>query len=279
MKADTPKQKRLALINDLSGFGRCSLAVSLPIISSMKIQGCVIPTVILSAHTAYKGVFKDDYTEKLPQFISSWKNLQINFDGIYIGYLGSAEQISIMEDFINNFKHENTKVIVDPVMGDGGKLYSTFPEDLAKNLNRLVKMADLITPNLTEACYVLNIPYIGDNTTNEQIEKILKDLNKLGPKLIVMTGIKKEGNILRNAIYDNGNISYIDREKIGEDRHGTGDIFSSVIVGEIMRGKSLYNSVKRACEFVEKSINYSIKLNVSPKEGACFEEFLHELKD
>lgn len=276
--ASTTAQKRIALINDLSGFGRCSLTVSLPIISSMKMQGCVIPSVILSAHTAYKGVFKDDYTEKLPQYIDNWRSLKISFDSIYIGYLGSASQIPLMEQFIKDFKEPKTQIVVDPVMGDGGKLYMTFPEDLAKSLKKLVVLADIITPNLTEACYVLDIPYVGDEPSEETIKKLLVDLNKMGPKHVVITGIKT-GTKLRNAIYEEGEFTFIDREKIGEERHGTGDIFSSVIVGEMARGKKLKEAVQRACFFVEKSIEYSMKLNVPPKEGACFEEFLSELAD
>lgn len=274
----TTAQKRVALINDLSGFGRCSLTVSLPIISAMKMQGCVIPTVILSAHTAYKGVFKDDYTEKLPQFIANWEELKISFDCIYIGYLGSAAQIPIMEEFIKKFRGPKTQVVVDPVMGDGGKLYMTFPEDLAKNLKKLVVLADIITPNLTEACYCLDRPYVGDEPDDETIKQVLVDLNKMGPKHVVVTGIKR-GNKLINAIYDEGEFTFIDREKLGEERHGTGDIFSSVIVGEMVRGKKLKDAVMSACLFVEKSIVYSMELGVPNKEGACFEEFLKDLAE
>ena len=276
--ASTTIQKRIALINDLSGFGRCSLTVALPIISAMKMQGCVIPTVILSAHTAYSNVFKDDYTDKLPEYIENWKKLNITFDSIYIGYLGSDKQVPLLEQFIKFFKKDNTQIVVDPVMGDKGKLYSTYPISLAKSLINLVKLADIITPNLTEACYLLNIPYLGDNPDENTVKQVVYDLHKLGPRYIVLTGIIY-GNKLRNVVYENNEIIYIDREKIGEERHGTGDIFASVIVGEMVRNKSLKKAVESACNFVEKSIKYSIQLGVPNKEGACFEEFLYELAE
>ena len=156
------RQKRIALVNDITGFGRCSVTVELPLISAMKIQACPLPTAILSVHTGFPNHYLDDYTARMEPYIKSWEANGLAFDGICTGFLGSAEQIAIVLDFIHRFKGSETRVMVDPVMGDYGKLYPSYTQEMCDKMRRLLGVADLVTPNLTEACQLLDIPYPED---------------------------------------------------------------------------------------------------------------------
>lgn len=271
------KQKRIAIINDLTGFGRCSISVSLPIISAMKIQCCPLPTAILSAHTGFPNFFFDDYTPRMKAYMDNWKELNIGFDGIYTGFLGSKEQIDIVIKFIQMFKADNTTVIVDPVMGDYGKLYSTYTKEMCDEMKRLMQYADVITPNLTEACRLLDIPYPNEDLTIVELETIAKKLHELGPSKIVITGLQNNGHI-QNFIYEhNKPYNVINVEKIGEDRSGTGDVFTSIVAASTIKGEDLVNSVTKATEFISKTIEYTTKLGTPIHNGICFEEYLTEL--
>ena len=153
------KQKKIAIVNDMTGFGRCSIAAQLPIISAMKIQCCPLPTAILSAHTGFPSFFFDDYTSKMKDYMNNWKELNINFDGIATGFLGSKEQIDVVVEFMEKFKDNTTIVVVDPVMGDYGELYATYTKEMCNEMKKLLKYADIITPNLTEACRLIDVEY------------------------------------------------------------------------------------------------------------------------
>lgn len=271
------KQKRIAVINDVTGFGRCSVSVALPIISAMKIQCCPLPTAILSANTAFPNFFFDDYTPRMRAYMNHWKELNIEFDGICTGFLGSKEQIDIVIEFIEMFKKNNTTVIVDPVMGDYGKLYSTYTKEMCDEMKRLMKYADLMTPNLTEACRLLDIPYPNRTLTPNELEDIAKNLCSHGPQKIVITGLQNNGNI-QNFIYEIGKPStIINVEKIGEDRSGTGDVFTSIVAANTVNGGDLVNSVEKATKFISKTIAYTAKINTPVDDGICFEEYLTEL--
>ena len=150
------RQKRLALINDVTGFGRCSVAVELPIISALKIQVCPLPTAILSVHTGFANYFMDDYTDRMKKYIESWRLNRLEFDGIATGFLGSAAQIEIVSDFLQEFE---AQVLIDPVMGDHGKIYASYTKKMCWRMRELLEFADLVTPNLTEACELLGVPY------------------------------------------------------------------------------------------------------------------------
>ena len=153
------RQKRVAVINDVTGFGRCSAAVAQPIISAMKIQCCVMPTAILSVHTGFPNYFLQDYTPYLRTYMNSWEETGIEFDGITTGFIGSKEQIGLVIEFFKRFKKENTLAVVDPVMGDYGKLYSSYTDDMCQEMKKLLPYADVLTPNLTEACRILDLDY------------------------------------------------------------------------------------------------------------------------
>ena len=143
-------QKKIALINDFTGFGRCSIAVELPVISMLRVQCCPVPTSVFSNHTGFESFYFDDYTDRMRRYVAEWKKLELKFNGICSGFLGSAEQISIVREFINEFNSEGTVVVVDPVMGDYGKIYSTYTDEMCRLMKELVALADIITPNLTE---------------------------------------------------------------------------------------------------------------------------------
>ena len=203
---DRNKQKKIAIINDMSGFGRCSIAVELPIISHMKVQCCPVPTSIFSNHTAYDSFFFEDFTEQMIPYIEEWKKLGLTFDGICSGFLGSARQIEIVQNFFKYFKSENTIVILDPIMGDDGIPYTTYTEELCQKMKHLVPYADIITPNLTEACILTDTPYKKKWKLNELAE-LTRKLEEMGPKksslpvfhralMLQTTAMKQEENLL-----------------------------------------------------------------------------------
>ncbi len=270
-------QKKIAVINDFSGFGRCSLAVEIPIISKMKIQCCPIPTAIFSNHTGFESFYNVDYTNHMSSYIDEWKKLDLEFDGIATGFLGSVEQISIVEDFIKRFRTDKTIVVVDPVMGDYGKLYSTYDKDICNEMKELIKYADIITPNLTEACILTGTEY-NEQYKNADLEQIAKKLSKMGPSKIVITGIPR-GMYISNYCYENANESYlIKTAKVGTQRSGTGDIFSSIIVAHAVNKVEFNDSVKKASSFVKRCILKAIEMDIPVTDGVPFEELLYKLK-
>ncbi|SEQ00779.1 pyridoxine kinase [Lachnospiraceae bacterium RM5] len=272
------KQKKMALINDITGFGRCSVAVTSPIISTMKIQAVAVPTAILSAHTQFEEYFFDDYTPKMKEYIQTYKNLNLDFDGIATGFLGSKEQVDIVIDFIKTFKKENTMVLVDPVMGDYGKLYETYTKKMCDKMKNLVQYADILTPNLTELCTLLDIDYGNGEFSIEEIGKMCMELAGKGPEHIVVTGIPFHKKQIMNYIYskdEEARIVMVDR--IGVDRSGTGDVISSVIAGKYLNGHSFYDSVKIAASFASKCIKYCEENQVPEHWGLCFEMYLKDL--
>lgn len=272
------RQKRIAVVNDITGFGRCSVAAALPIISAMKVQCCPLPTAILSAHTGFKGFFFDDYTPHMRSYMNNWEELGLEFDGICTGFLGSKEQIDIVLEFFKKFKKENTVVIIDPVMGDYGKLYSTYTQEMCDEMKKLIKYADVMTPNLTEACRLLDMPYVDSEIELEKLHDIAKKLSEKGPSKIIITGLVKDDKV-KNFVYERGKTyTIIETEKIGEDRSGTGDVFTSIVAANVVKGVDIVTSVKKATEFISKVIDYTVKIDVPVHNGICFEQYLTELK-
>lgn len=271
------RQKRVALINDVTGFGRCSIASLLPIISSMKIQGVIIPTAILSADTYIDGYYFEDFTDKMDAYIKTYKDLSLTFDGICTGFLGSCRQVEIVIDFLSTFTNEDTFVLVDPVMGDHGALYPVYTKEMIANMRLLIPYAKIMTPNITELCALLEIPYPSIAPTHDTLEMWCSKLSMLGPENIVVTGIKR-GKYIENYIYQSGQISrQIVVKQIGQDRFGTGDVFCGVLTASYTNGLDFYQSVKKAVQFTDKCIKYSEALQTPYNYGLCFEEFLKEL--
>lgn len=273
-------QKKIALINDVTGFGRCSISVMAPIVSAMKIQAVTIPTAILSTHTQFPLYYFDDYTSKMRDYIQTYKDLNMEFDAISTGFLGSEEQVDIVIDFIESFKTDNNFVIVDPVMGDYGKLYKTYTPAMCEKMKALVSYADILTPNLTEICTLLDLEYPHSNVTLEELHNMCKELATHGPKHIVVTGIPFNKTQIGNFIYNNDeDFKLVMVDRIGEDRSGTGDVITSVIAGMYMNGHSFYEAVKKAADFASKCIKYCEAHNVPNYWGLCFEMYLKDLME
>lgn len=195
--------KRAAAIHDISGFGKCSLTVALPIISAMGIEVSVIPTAVLSTHTGgFTGFTYRDLTGDMRPIAEHWNSLGIKFDAIYSGFLGSVEQIDIVTDFIDDFKEKDTVVLVDPAMADGGKMYTVFDMDFAKQMTRLCAKADIIVPNFTEAAFMLGEEYRPAPYSKEYVESTLRRLSCLGPSKVVLTGVAFDGRQVGSASYD-----------------------------------------------------------------------------
>ncbi len=272
------KQKIIAAINDLTGYGRCALTVAIPVISHMKIQCCPVPTSILSNHTGYPEYFFDDYTGKLPAYLDMWKRLDLHFQGIMSGFLGSKEQIGIVERFIKEFKDSDTVVVIDPVMGDHGKIAGTYTEEMCTEMRKLVSMADIITPNLTEACKLTDIPYREKGFRKKELISMAEGLRAMGPEKIVITGVP-QGSFIGNLLYQKGAEPKIIRtHREGEERCGTGDLFAAVIAADAVNGVPFETSVRKASGFVRKCMMKSKEMEIPQKNGVCFEELLHLLK-
>ena len=273
-------QKKIALINDVTGFGRCSIAVMAPIVSAMKLQAVTIPTAVLSAHTQFPEYYFDDYTSKMRDYIQTYKDLNLSFDAIASGFLGSEEQVDIVIDFFKTFKKNGSFTLVDPVMGDYGKLYETYTPPLCEKMKALVHYADILTPNLTELCTLTDVEYRTEGFTDAELGEMCRKLTEQGPEHIVVTGIPYNSKQIMNYVYSKGEeprIVMVDR--IGGDRSGTGDVISSIIAGMYMNGHDFYESVKKAAEFVTKCIRYCEDNNVPTHWGLCFEMYLRDLME
>ena len=271
------KQKKIAVINDFSGFGRCSLTVSIPIISAAGIQCCAIPTAVLSNHTGYQDYFFDDYTDKMSVYYSKWEKLELEFDAIYTGFLGSVRQIAIVEDFIDRFAGKETRIIVDPVMGDNGRLYATLTSEHCKRLRKLAARADVLTPNLTEACILTGIPYNENISGIPELIALSERLRAAGSRDIVITGIKRSGSICNFIYKQDGSYSVVAAPSVGCERAGTGDVFTSVLASRLICGDTLEDAVEISSDFVLDAIRITEKLETPPQDGLCFELLLGEL--
>ena len=270
-------QKKIAVINDFTGFGRCSIAVALPVISMLKVQCCPLPTSIFSNHTGFKSFFFDDYTEKMPAYIQEWKKLGLQFDGISSGFLGSKEQIQIVTQFFKEFKTKQNLIVVDPVMGDYGKTYSTYTPQMCEEMKKLVSYADILTPNVTEACILTDTLY-KEKFTRAEYRKMAETLCEKGPSKVVISGIV-QGEFIANYCYEKGHEPKIVRShKVGTQRSGTGDIFAAIIVADAVNGVPFEDSVRKASRFIKKCILKSIELDIPITDGVCFEEVLWSLK-
>lgn len=271
-------QKRVACIHDISGIGKCSLTAAIPIISAAGIETAAMPTAVLSTHTGnIEGFTYRDLTEDLVPIASHWKSLGITFDGIYSGFLGSTEQVDIVCNFIDEFKNDETVVIVDPAMADGGKMYTTFDNSFAKEMILLCQKADIIVPNLTEAAFLLGEEYVEPPYTKEYIEDIIHRLIDLGPSMVVLTGVSFKENEIGCAVCEkNSRVFYRFSEKYPGIYYGTGDIFASALTGAFLKGKSIYESAETALDFTCSAIKKTYEAGTDTRLGVNFESDLYE---
>lgn len=271
-------QKKIAIINDISGFGRCSVAVALPVISHMKVQGCVLPTSIFSNHTGFSSFYYDDYTERMRDYMAEWKKLDLRFEGISSGFLGSAEQIQIVREFIRQFCDERTHVIIDPVMGENGKAYPTYTEEMCDKMKELVEFADILTPNVTEACMLADMPYKETGWKRYELLELMGRLRALGAEKIVVSGFST-GDFISNALSEGpGELKMLRQKRVGKVRSGTGDIFAAIIAADCVNGVDFERSVRKAAAFVRDCILVTEKFDIPETDGVCFEEVLYRLK-
>lgn len=270
-------QKKIAAINDLSGIGKCSLTVAIPILSALKIQCCPFPTAILSSQTGYPEFTFLDFTSEMPKYSDTWKKLNQKFDAIYSGFLGSHEQIDIVIDFIE--KNSPSLVIVDPVMGDDGKIYPVFSDEIIREIRELVKHSNITTPNITEACLLTQRDYRKHDFSRDELKEIAKDISGMGPEYVVITGIHEPGKKITNLAYDRKNdiCTFITKDYMKCSYSGTGDIFASVLSGLMTIGHDFIFSVKTAVDFVSESISYTSKFDIDRNDGVMFELFLDRL--
>lgn len=268
--------RQIAAIHDLSGYGRASLTVVIPILSAMGIQVCPLPTAILSTHTEYKNYHSVDLTSHMQPIIDHWKELELDFNAIYSGYLGSAQQIKIVKNFIRDFKRKNQLVIIDPVMGDDGILYSGISQELVEEMKLLIKEADIITPNITEAALLSGIN-ISKSSSTEEIKKCAKKLAELGPKNIIITSTpstKATETSVLSYERESKTFNIISNEYINASYPGTGDAFTSILTGSLLNGDSLETSIKNATKFIVKGIKATLKRDHDPLNGINQEEIL-----
>lgn len=266
--------KRIVTVQDISCVGKCSLTVALPIISAMGTEAAVLPTAVLSTHTMFKGFTFCDLTDEIEPIIAHWKKENMDFDAVYTGYLGSARQIALTKDLISKFKGEDTLVLVDPAMADGGRMYTGFEKSFALEMATLCSVADIIVPNLTEASFMLGEEYVAEGYDEEYIKDMLKKLTALGCKTAVITGVSFEKDKLGVMSYDSESGEYFSyfRERIPESFHGTGDVFASTFLGALMRERSIGDSLKIATDFTVECIKATLGNPQERKYGVNFEE-------
>ena len=297
---------RLAMINDIAGFGRCSTTVSLPVISVMKVQVCPVPTSVLSNHLGFPLCHFDDYTSHMRDYLNVWKKLGLTFDGLYCGFLGNEEQIDIVREFVEMFRPP--LFLLDPVMGDHGKSYSSITKTHVQKMKELLPLADIITPNITEACLLTGTPWKDGEWTMQELSGLCErladicqqesvssgeasagtvtddsDRSSVGAisdgsvgASIVITGIR-QGDSLVNFLWDDGVYTTVASPIAGASRPGTGDIFASILAADAVRGETLLTSVQKAANFVGLCIAGSEKAGTPVQEGVVFEKYLAAL--
>ncbi len=264
--------KRILTVQDLSCVGKCSLTIALPVLSAMGVETSVMPTGVLSTHTAFAAPVVCDLTDKLGEIALHWEKQGITFDGIYSGYLATPEQADVVISLSEKFPGS---LIVDPVMGDNGKLYSRIHEDFLEKMRLLCKRADVILPNITEACYLAGVPY-QEKYDRSFVELLLKKLAAMGSKCVLITGIsfaeERVGIMGLNA--PDGNCFFYEREKLGGSYHGTGDAFASAFAGGLIVGKPWEKAATLAADFAAICVEETIKENRDKRFGILFERAL-----
>ena len=267
------------MINDIAGFGRCSTTVSLPVISVMKVQVCPVPTSVLSNHLGFPLCHFDDYTSHMRDYIKVWNELGLTFDGLYCGFLGNEEQIDIVREFVEMFRPP--LFLLDPVMGDHGRAYSSITETHVQKMKELLPLADIITPNITEACLLTDTPWKDGEWTMQELSGLCEKLASLCLKdsvsaSIVITGIRQRDSLV-NFLWDDGVYTTVASPIAGASRPGTGDIFASILAADAVRGETLLSSVQKAANFVGLCIAGSEKAGTPVQEGVVFEKYLAAL--
>ena len=272
--------KRILTIQDISCFGKCSLTVALPLLSAMGIETAILPTAVLSTHTLFKGFTCRDLSDQLVPITDHWKQEGITFDAIYTGYLGTEEEIDTVIRIIEEFRNENTLVIVDPAMGDNGKLYPAFNEHYAKKNADLCAVADIIDPNITEASFMTGLPY-REEYSEDYVREMLLALAKIGAKTPILTGVSLSEGKTGAMGYDTETKTFFSyqNDRVPAAYHGTGDIFSSVLAGAFVLGLDRAEALKIAADYTAQTIAETLKNPGNPWYGVDFEATIPSLVD
>lgn len=270
------RQKKAALINDLSGLGRCSLSVQLPVLSVMQVECLLLPTCILSNHTGYPSFYLKDLTEDLDGMMDEWQKQQVEVDAIVTGFLSSQKQMHHVLRFLELFQKTDTLLVVDPVMGDHGKPYPTITLELQNEMRQLASRADVLLPNLTEACILTQTAW-KERFSRGEVEAMAEKLAALGARKVVISGIEEEGRICECTLVKDGSPIWLEAKKSVQVRSGTGDLFCAVLTGALLQNKSLDQAARQAGDFVRKALEVTQKLDVPQEEGTAFEMVLCDL--
>lgn len=272
--------KKLAIINDLTGYGRCSHAVAIPVVSVMGVQACPVPTSVFSNHMAFPIWHKTDYTPQLQEYLACWEELDLRFDGVLCGFLGNTSQVSILSAFMESQKKKGSPLIVlDPVMGDHGKLYSSVPASYTEDLKKLLAYADILTPNLTEACLLTGTPFPDCLPGEAALLEMAEKLHGMGPSKVVITGLSANG-LFHNFVSESTGRPFhalYTTKAGGPSRPGTGDLFASIVAADALNGVSFSESIQKAADFVRICTEGSAAANLPIREGVCFENYLGKL--
>ena len=268
---------RVAAIHDMSGFGRCSLTVAIPVLSAMGLQCCPLPTAFLSTHTGgFEGFSFLDMTDEMPRVADHWKTMDMDFKCIYSGFLGSERQIEIVSEFIRDFRQKDTVVVVDPVMGDHGAVYQTYTPAMCEGMVHLAEQADVIVPNLTEAALLLGIPYEELPTGEAGCREIVERLSLNGRRSVVLTGASAAPDLTGAMCFDakSGQTESIQVSRVPREFYGTGDVFASVLAGALVKGTDLPEATRQAVDFVRACAERTAEQNLPIREGVDFEPLL-----
>ncbi|WP_302432209.1 pyridoxamine kinase [uncultured Sutterella sp.] len=272
--------RRIAAVHDLSGVGRVSLTVVIPILSTMGFDVCPLPTAILSNHTQYEDFTFLDLTDEMPAIIDHWEKLGVDFEAIYTGYLGSPRQIRIVADFIERFRTPDTLVVVDPVLGDNGRLYNKITDEMVSEMRTLAARADVLTPNLTELFALLNEPFRSE-CTGDELKAAITELTNSGPDTVIITGVPVQGkpnltSVIARSRTD-GRTWKVTCPYLPAHYPGTGDAFTSVITGSLLQGDSLPIVLDRAAQFILQGIRATFGYQTDNREGILLERVLQNL--
>ncbi len=270
---------RIAAINDLSGFGRCSLTVALPVLSAMGFQACPVPTAVLSAHTGYEEPYICDFSAHIEPYLRHWDAMPLTFEGVFTGYLGNEGQVTALLPFMQYQQKNGALCVVDPVMADNGRLYATCTPALVAGMRRLVALADVTTPNLTEACLLTGMDYAACLDGTVSIETVGEKMAALGCRQTVITGVPGENGTLGNVAFDHdtGERFCVSVPRLDRSYAGTGDVFSAVLCGRRTAGSSLRTAVEDAAAFVRVATEYTAARALPEQDGIVFEPFLGRL--
>lgn len=270
--------KRILTIQDISCLGKCSITVALPLISAMGVETVILPTAVLSTHTMFQNFTVKDLSDQIEAVTGHWKSEGVTFDAIYTGYLGTAEEIEAAKRIFDEFGTEDNMIFVDPVMADNGKLYPAFDESYAALNATLCAKADVIVPNITEACFMTGMPY-RETYGEDYIRELLQKLSALGARVAAVTGVSLSAGKTGVMGFDRKTGEYFtyQNDRVDASYHGTGDIFSSVCVGALMRGLGLREAMKLAADYTADTIRATLENPKKPWYGVDFEATIPQL--